>query len=336
MMRDPLVRETAVSTGSMQAVSPSPTLSAHNLHKSYNGVPALRGLSFTLQGGRILGFLGPNGAGKTTAIRILTTILPADNGRFSIMDIPHTQPEAIRALIGVLPESNGFPMHMTGAEFLAYMGRLYGQSEREAEGHAASLLDLFGLAGAAHQRIAAYSRGMKQRLAIARALINDPKVLFLDEPTLGFDPKGQREMLQIIREAAEVRQVAILLCSHLLEVVEAICDQVVILNHGRTVAAGSVDEIKQKVAIPHTCRIQIPNGGMETAVATLAALDGVTAERHANQSRELIVTMPGTPNDSDFNAILQQLIQAGVPIEGFSKETTRLSDAFLSMIEEVK
>jgi ABC-2 type transport system ATP-binding protein len=176
---------------------------------------------------------------------------------------------------------------------------------------------------------------MKQRLAIARSLINDPKALFLDEPTLGFDPKGQREMLQIIREAAEVRGVAILLCSHLLEVVEAICHRVVILNHGRTIAAGSVDEIKQKAAIPHTCRLQIPNGGMETAVTLLSTMDGVTARRHADQSRELVVAMQGTPNGSDFNTILQKLIQADLSIEGFSKDAVRLSDAFLSMIEEV-
>ena len=238
---------------SVPAVAPDsrPVLTAHDLYKAYNGAPALRGLSFSLPPGQIMGFLGPNGAGKTTAIRILTTILPADKGHFSIMDIPHTQPEKIRALIGVLPESSGFPMQMTGAEFLTYMGRLYGQAENAAAAKAVSLLDMFGLSSAVGKRISTYSRGMRQRLAIARSLVNDPRVLFLDEPTLGFDPKGQREMLQIIQEAARTRQVAILLCSHLLEVVEMICDQVVILNHGRTIAAGSVAEIKQQKESAH-------------------------------------------------------------------------------------
>lgn len=310
-------------------------LNVHEISKAYGAVKALDDLSFEVRGGEIVGLLGPNGAGKTTAIRVLTTILSADRGHFSVMGVPDARPEEIRAFIGVLPESNGFPNAMTGMMFLTYMGRLYGRSAQQAQKKAANLLSLFGLSDAAHQRIATYSRGMKQRLAIARSLINDPKVLFLDEPTLGFDPKGQREMLQIIQEAAREHQVAIILSSHLLEVVEAICDRVIILNNGRPVASGSIDEIKQKVAIPHTCRIQIANGEMKTAVSTLSALDGVSAERHANQSRELIVTMQGTPNGSDFNAVLRQLIHAGVPIEGFSKDTTRLSDAFLSMIEEV-
>ena len=124
---------------------------------------------------------------------------------------------------------------------------------------------------------------MKQRLAIARSLINDPKILFLDEPTLGLDPKGQREMLQVIREAAEVNQVAVILSSHLLEVVEAICHRVLILNHGRVVAEGSVAEIKRQVTVFHTCRIQTAAEAVPNALSVLSAMAGVTVERHANQ-----------------------------------------------------
>ncbi|MFQ5433425.1 MAG: ATP-binding cassette domain-containing protein [Anaerolineae bacterium] len=308
-------------------------LSAQGLGKTYGDLEALTDLSFEMRAGEILGLLGPNGAGKTTAIRILTTILPATHGRFSVMDIPDSRPEAIRTLIGVLPESNGFPLHMSGAEFLTYMGRLYGRAKTEAADKAADLLRLFGLEEAARQRIATYSRGMKQRLAIARSLVNDPKVLFLDEPTLGFDPKGQREMLHVIQEVAAVGGTAVLLSSHLLEVVETICHRVLILNHGRVVAEGSVDEIKKQVAVPHTCRIQTAVTAVPDALTALSALDGVTAERHASRADELIVTIPGTPQNGAVNGVLQQLIQAGIPIENFSKDSMRLSDAFLSMID---
>ena len=201
-------------------------LNAEGVGKKYGTLAALTDLNFEMRAGEILGLLGPNGAGKTTAIRILTTILPATQGNFSVMDIPDSRPEEIRALIGVLPESNGFPLHMSGVEFLTYMGRLYGRAKADAANKAADLLRLFGLEKASRQRIATYSRGMKQRLAIARSLVNDPKVLFLDEPTLGFDPKGQREMLQVIQEAAAVGGTAVLLSSHLLEVVETICHRI--------------------------------------------------------------------------------------------------------------
>ena len=311
-------------------------LNAQGIAKSYGQVQALDGLTFEVRAGEILGLLGPNGAGKTTAIRVLTTIFPASRGHFTVMDVPDSRPEAIRALIGVLPESNGFPTGMTGGDFLAYMGRLYGQSRARAETRATELLRLLGLEDARRVRITTYSRGMKQRLAVARSLINDPKLLFLDEPTLGLDPRGQQEMLQWIREAAEAKRVAVILSSHSLEVVEAICHRVLILSRGRVIAQGSVAEITRRVAVPHTCRIQFPAEAVPSALSVLSAMAGVTVERHANRQDELIVSFQGTRDDGDVNAVLERLVQAGVPIQAFSRESVRLSDAFLSMIGEVQ
>ena len=141
-------------------------------------------------------------------------------------------------------------------------------------------------------------------------------------------------MLQIIGEAAEVQGTAVILSSHLLEVVEMICDRVLILNHGRTVGTGSVAEIKQKVALPHDCRIQIPADAIPVAISELSTMPGVTANLHANHTNELIVTIQGARANSETNIVLERLIQKGIPIEGFSQDTARLSDAFLSMIEE--
>jgi ABC-2 type transport system ATP-binding protein len=309
-------------------------LDARGIEKTYASVAALKGLTFELRAGEILGLLGPNGAGKTTAIRVLTTVLPVSAGHFTLMDIPDSRPEEIRALVGVLPESNGFPAHMTGAAYLTCMGRLYGRPRADAEAKARELLTLFGLAAVAQNRIATYSRGMRQRLAISRALVNDPKVLFLDEPTLGFDPKGQQEMLQVIREAAEVDHVAVVLSSHLLEVVEPICHRVLILDRGRVLADGPVAEIKRRVAAPRTCRVQTTPDALPRALTLLSGMIGVSVERHADRNDELLVAFDGAREDGALNDVLQHLIRADIPIEAFSRESIRLTDAFLSMIEE--
>ncbi len=311
-------------------------LKGQDICYSYGLSKALTGFSIELRSGEILGLLGPNGAGKTTAIRVLTTIFPIDQGQFSVMNIPHTRPQKIRALIGVLSESNGFPSDLTGLEFLIYMGRLYGQTKSQADAKARHLLQLFGLDKKRNVRIATYSRGMRQRLSISRSLINDPKILFLDEPTLGFDPKGQREMLQAIRKEVEEKHTAVILCSHLLEIVEEICNRVMILNHGRIVTQGTVAEIKQRVAPPLTFRIGIAAEAMNSAVKILSALPNVKIAAEHDRVDELVVSLNGTNDESAIFEALQQLIKARIPIESFNRETVRLSDAFLKMIEETQ
>ena len=166
--------------------SPQPEiLVAEGLRKSYGPRKALQGLTFTLKAGRILGFLGPNGAGKTTSIRILTTMMEPEAGHFAIDGISSEYPEQIRRRIGVLPENLGFPRQMTGLEYLIYFGQLYGRTASEAKENALTLLQDVGLQQRAKSLIGSYSHGMRQRIGIARALVNDPVVVFLDEPTLG-------------------------------------------------------------------------------------------------------------------------------------------------------
>ena len=169
-----------------RAMGQAEILAAEDLRKTYGDRVALKGLTFSLNAGRVLGFLGPNGAGKTTSIRILTTILRPSSGRFVVDGIGSEHPVAIRRRIGVLPEGLGFPKQMTAHGYLTYFAQLYGRPAAEARRIASNLLEDVGLQNRADSSIGSFSHGMRQRLGIARALVNDPAVVFLDEPTLGW------------------------------------------------------------------------------------------------------------------------------------------------------
>jgi ABC-2 type transport system ATP-binding protein len=222
------------------------TLEAHALTKAYRALVAIEELSFTAEAGEVIGLLGPNGAGKTTAIRVLTTILAPTSGSFTVAGIPHTRPAEIRRRVGVLPESAGYPEQQTGIEFLRYHARLYGHSRASADATAAVLLRDVGLADRQSSPISTYSRGMRQRLGIARALVNDPAVVFLDEPTLGLDPAGQEQIMRVIEGMARERAATVVLSTHLLAEVEEVCSRVLILNRGHLVADGTVAEVTQR------------------------------------------------------------------------------------------
>ena len=273
----------------------SAAVEVRGVEKRYGSLMAVADLSFEAAEGEILGVLGPNGAGKTTAIRVLTTILAPTRGTFAVAGIPHTRAAEIRRRIGVLPESAGYPEHQTGEEYLRYHARLYGRSRAGARAVAAVLLDEVGLADRSRSLISTYSRGMRQRLGIARALVNEPQVVFLDEPTLGLDPAGQRQMLAIVRRIAQERGATVLLSTHLLAEVEETCSRVLILNRARAVALGTVAEVAARAAAPRAARLSIPAADKERALRALAAAD--------------------------------------VTILGSELEGARLSDAFLAMTE---
>uniref|UniRef100_UPI0039BED8C9 BTAD domain-containing putative transcriptional regulator n=1 Tax=Lentzea alba TaxID=2714351 RepID=UPI0039BED8C9 len=213
------------------------TVDVRDLSKWYGTRRVVNGVSFTARKGEVLGLLGPNGAGKTTTLRMLSTVISPTHGEFSVAGVPGTRQRDLRKLIGVLPENAGYPGHQTGVEFLIYHGRLFGLSRTEARERAARLLGQVGLGDRGTARIATYSRGMRQRLGIARALVNDPVVVLLDEPTIGLDPPGQRDVLTLVRTVAEARGITVLLSTHDLPEVERICTGVLILERGRLVSS---------------------------------------------------------------------------------------------------
>ena len=310
---------------------------ARGIARRYRSLVAVHDLTFSVEAGEIVGVVGPNGAGKTTAIRVLTTILEPTRGTFSVAGMPATKPSEIRRRIGVLPESSGYPERQTGREFLRYHARLFGQSRPSAKARANELLEEVGLDERGGSLISSYSRGMRQRLGIARALVNEPRVLFLDEPTLGLDPAGQRQILSMIRQVSGERGSTVLLSTHLLAEVEEICSRVLILNRGRLVADGTVAQVARQAGAPRSARLRVPSGDVERAAAALAGTHVVErAEISGGQLGWLAVTLvqaDGRPPEDLVHDALRTLLDAQVPVLSFELEGARLSDAFLAMTE---
>jgi ABC-2 type transport system ATP-binding protein len=308
---------------------------AEGLTRSYGAVVAVDGLTFTLDEGRVLGVLGPNGAGKTTAIRMLTTILAPSSGRFAVAGIPGGRDREIRGRIGVLPESAGYPGRESGEEYLAYHGRLHGRSSADARATARGLLADVGLAERGRSLIETYSRGMRQRLGIARALVNEPVVVFLDEPTLGLDPQGQRDVLEAVARLASERGVTVLVSTHLLDEVEQVCTHVLILNRGRVAALGPVADVIARAAAPRSARLRTEPGRCEEAVRVLRGVDavGMATTVPGGRPGEVAIELSARLGaEAAGAAALAALLEAGLPVAEFSLEGGRLSDAFLEVV----
>ena len=314
-----------------------PVLKVEGVSKSFGTVMAVRRLSFQAEAGEIIGLLGPNGAGKTTAIRVLSTIYSPESGSFALCGLPHTEPGAIRQRIGVLPESAGYPLHQSGLEFLKYHARLFGYPAREAGEVATALLSEVGLADRGSSFIGTYSRGMRQRLGVGRSLVNAPAVIFLDEPTLGLDPAGQRQMLMLIRDVAQQRGAAVIVSTHFLDEVEEVCSRAIIMNRGEVVAEGSIADIKRKAA-PKTARIQVPPDLHDRAMVALRQAPGVADVNSGDGERgRFFVTFDRQWNaggPAPANGAIGAVVDAEVPVLSFELEGGRLSDAFLVLTGE--
>ncbi|MEO6571144.1 MAG: ABC transporter ATP-binding protein [Ilumatobacteraceae bacterium] len=295
----------------------------------YGDVVAVDSVSLSVDRGEIFGLLGPNGAGKTSVIRALTTIAPIAGGSASVAGCSLERPNEVRARIGVLPESTGYPGSQSAIAYLRFYGQLFGLDRSASELRGRRLLEQFGLAGRPG-RIASFSRGMRQRLGMCRALMSSPSVLFLDEPTLGLDPVGKDEMLDELARIAVDDGTCVILCSHLLDEVERVCDRIAILHEGLNVAEGTLDEVVATAGIAGFAMIRVAVDDITAAADALhgsAAVAGVDFD-NARPGDLRVELTPAIDGRAD---ILHRLVDSGVDVRSFDLQGARLSDAFRAL-----
>ncbi|MGJ4843756.1 ABC transporter ATP-binding protein [Leifsonia sp. Le1] len=264
----------------------SAALELVGLTKEFGGKRALDAVDLSVADGSIFGFLGPNGAGKTTALRIVTGLARPTSGTVRVLgqDVA-TAGNAVRAQLGFLPDVPAFYEWMTGPEFMRFVGGLFGLEHRILYQRTAMLLDIAGLAGVT-TRIGGYSRGMKQRLGIAQALINAPRLLLLDEPTSALDPIGRKDVLDML-DALRGRA-TIFFSSHILGDVERVCDTVAILNHGRVLTQSSMHELKERHS-GHRIVLEVTDGADVLAAAITAQPWAASVSRGGHGAIEVLV-----------------------------------------------
>src|SRR3990170_243041 len=256
----------------------------------YGSQWALSDVSATFPEGAV-GLLGPNGAGKSTMLKALLGLITPDKGRIRVLDLDVAKaPLDIRARVGYMPENDAQIPGMSAVAFVGYCGELSGLPAADAMQRAHEVLYYVGLGEARYRNVETYSTGMKQRIKLAQALVHDPDLLFLDEPTNGMDPKGRDEMLELVRDLAHNKGVNLILCSHLLPDVEYCCEHVVVMDKGRIAAQGPIEELKQPRGRVFELRVKPPAGGLEPVLARLTAAG---LECHATDEDVMRVFVPG-------------------------------------------
>ncbi len=306
----------------------SPAIEITRLVKTFGDAVALDGVDLAVPQGSVFGFLGPNGAGKTTALRILTGLARPTAGEARILGANvSTASNVVRSRIGYLPDVPGFYPWMTAMELVEFAGRLFGIEPATLRERAASLLEMAGLSGV-RTKVGGFSRGMKQRLGIAQALINAPSVLLLDEPTSALDPIGRREVLEMI---ASLRgRTTVFFSTHILADVERVCDTVAILDRGRVVVSAPIDELKRRAAVD---RLVIEVGGDPTMlISELERRPWLRAISRGEGSLTLSV--------SDLTAAQHELpaaiAAAGLGLKRFEGAEVSLEDMFVELVRRAE
>ncbi len=302
------------------------SISIRSLAKSYGDLTALDSFDLEVEQGSIFGLLGPNGAGKTTLIRILTTLMRQSRGDASIegLDI-RTEGRAIRCMIGVVSQENSLDRYLTARENLELHARLHGMEKRLYKRRIDDLLELMGLSGRQKDFPDTFSGGMQRRLVIARALVHQPRLLFLDEPTTGLDPQSRRAVWEYIRSLAG--SMTIFLTTHYLEEAEQLCDRIAIMDHGRLIALGSTQELKDRLTGATVYEIEFTGQEADHYAALLGSMSCVLNIRQIDH--KVTVTL-------ECWECLSEIVTAlnGAAIRRISLKERTLEDVFISLTGE--
>jgi ABC-2 type transport system ATP-binding protein len=296
----------------------------HQVTKTYGKITALKQLSVSVPPGAV-GLLGPNGAGKTTLIRTLLGLITVDTGGGKVLDMDiHEQRLNIRQAVGFVPEDECLFPGVPGVEFAAYAGELCGMAWKDALQRAHEVLNYVGLGEARYRRVESYSSGMKQRLKLGAAIVHDPRLLILDEPTNGMDPAGRQDILELARDLAHNKGMSLLFSSHLLPDVEAVCDHVVVLGRGQLLAQGKIQELKE--ANDHTFEVRVKRDPGLFAARLSQSGCGVEASEDV-----LLVRLPsGQPRD----LLWRLAASSGEQIRYLRPQRSTLEEVFLKAVEE--
>jgi len=296
-----------------------------NISFSYGAVAAIRNVSLALPAG-VFGLLGPNGAGKTTLMKLLLGFLLPDSGQGEIMGQElAVKQKSLRRGIGYMPESDCLIAGLDAVSLTAYLGELSGMPRQEAMKRAHDVLYYVGLEESRYRLVDGYSTGMKQRLKLAQALVHDPKLLLLDEPTSGMDPNGRKEMLELIQDISKKESMNIIISSHLLPDIESTCRQVVIMNKGRVVAEESITGLKKDNFNVYEIKV----------VGDQAPFFAELQSRHCRiEEKDRALFNVLLPGDVAPAALFQAARKNGVQIRHFRQSRTSLEDAFMDVIRE--
>ena len=289
---------------------------AHGLTKTFGSVRALDGASFEIGEG-ITGLLGSNGAGKTTSLKVFLGLLRPDAGSVEVLGVDPGGPPEYRTRIGYAPEHDCLPRTVSAAEFLAYMAEISGLPRTAARLRASDILRHVGLFEERYRAIGTYSTGMKQRVKLAQALVHDPAVAFLDEPTAGLDPIGRRDMLELIRHVGREFGISIVISTHLMGDVERTCDAVVVLDAGRVLRAGPVAGLTEET---ETLLVDVLDGA-EPLAAELGQR-GLAVEREGNRLR-----LPHVSGD-EYDILRDAIVETGALVYRLAPERHTLADVF--------
>ena len=303
-----------------------PVVSLDNVVVEYGRNRALNGVTAAFPRGAV-GLLGPNGAGKSTMIKALLGFIVPLEGQMRVLGFDvATSPVEIRARIGYMPENDAQIPGLTAVQFVSYCGELAGLPRADATQRAHEVLYYVGLGEARYRKVETYSTGMKQRIKLAQALVHDPDLLFLDEPTNGMDPKGRDEMLELVRDLAHNKNINLILSSHVLPDVEHVCDEVVVMDKGRIAASGSIDALKQPRGRLFELRVKAPDLDAFFERLTTAGL-----ECHATDDDVVRVFVPG---DGGARQLFSLAAAAGVQVRHLRPSVATLEDVFAHAVGE--